>query len=92
MANSGKVANSKKNIRYQSSQRVNRKAPKLKREKLKKFTTTIELSFLDYRRLLHNVILRSTPEKDCEKEHGSTDKEDVAAHSPVIIFPRSGID
>ena len=34
----------------------------------------------------------TTPEKDCEKEHGSTDKEDVAAHSPVIILPGSGID
>ena len=59
MDNDDKVANFKKNIRYQSSQRVKRKAPKLKREKLEKFTTTVELSFLDYRRLLHNVILRS---------------------------------
>ena len=50
---------SKKNIRYQSSQRVKRKAPKLKREKLEKFTTPVELNFLNYRRLLHNIILRS---------------------------------
>ena len=90
MANSGKVANSKKNIRYQSSQRVKRKAPKLKREKLKKFTTTIELSFLEEQSWSTQCGLwTTTPEKDCEKEHGSTNKEDVTAHSPVIIFPRS---
>lgn len=93
MDNDDKVANFKKNIRYQSSQRVKRKAPKLKREKLKKFPKTIELSFLEKQSWSTQCGLwTTTPEKDCEKEHGSTDKEDVAAHSPIIIFPRSSID